>query len=152
MSTPEPQIKFPDVPPIDFFVEELSDQAKAIRNQYVNEYMKDFNAFDACIRIGFQPSFAREYAQKWMSEPYVLQEIAKRKITAPKTGDDLIVEDKALIEHTLRQAMQHGPYASRVGAAKTLAGIHGIDQAPDQSGKRISEMVDAFKAIATKVE
>ena len=41
-------------------------QEKALRDLFVQEYIKDFDPFQACLRVGFQAAFAVEYAKKFM--------------------------------------------------------------------------------------
>ena len=123
---------------------------KALWDQFLDEYMKDFNPFDACLRVGFSELFAIEYSKNLMAKPYIKQEIMRRKSeVGAEKDEDKIARHKALIEATLLETMQNGQPATRVAAAKTLAGIHGLDQAPDRSGDAISNLVDELKTVAT---
>lgn len=124
----------------------LSEQEKALRDLFVNEYLKDFDPFQAALRVGFLVTFALEQGKKLMQESYVQRQIA---LLTRKPSEDFD-SDKALIENTLRQAMQHGPYASRVSAAKTLAEMRGLAK-PDTADDNEAVLVDLFRDFATKV-
>lgn len=127
----------------------LNEQEKALRDLFVEEYVKDFDAFQACIRVGFQATFAVEYAKRFYAEPYVQRRIAEKQREPVQNTDVQQQEDKALILSVLRQAAQNGPYASRVAAAKQLATIHGFDRQPaDQSAEQ--QMIELFRNFAQR--
>jgi hypothetical protein len=127
---------------------EPNDQEKALLDKFVIEYLKDFDPYQACLRIGFMPAFAAEYCKLYMAKPYVQRQIADHKSKPANTTEDVIERDKQLILNTLRLTLQHGPLQSRTAAAKILAGIHGIDQAPDRTGDELAKLVDTFRDIA----
>ena len=128
---------------------EPSGQEKALRDLFVQEYIKDFDPFQACLRVGFQAAFAVEYAKRFMSEPYVLRRIAELQRSTPENEDAQSREDKALVLSVLRQAAQNGPYASRVQAAAKLASIYGLDR-PDGGEEGEQALIDAFRDFAAK--
>ncbi|ARB11146.1 terminase small subunit [Pseudomonas phage JG054] len=128
---------------------ELSEQEKALRDLFVQEYVKDFDPFQACLRVGFQAAFAVEYAKRFMSEPYVLRRIAELQRSTPENEDAQSREDKALVLSVLRQAAQNGPYASRVQAAAKLASILGLDR-PDGGEEGEQALIDAFREFAAR--
>lgn len=128
---------------------ELSEQEKALRDLFVQEYIKDFDPFQACLRVGFQAAFAVEYAKRFMSEPYVLRLIAELQRSTPENEDAQSREDKALVLSVLRQAAQNGPYASRVQAAAKLASILGLDR-PDGGEEGEQALIDAFRDFAAR--
>ena len=133
------------------FDTEPTEQEKALMDLFVSEYIKDYDAYSACIRVGFQPAFAREYCGRLMDKPYVLRAITAHKNAPAEKGEAVIDRDRKLIESTLREAMQKGPFQTRVAAAKTLAGVHGIDQAPDRTAEEAGRLVQLFKDIAREV-
>lgn len=109
---------------------ELSPNEKALRDKFVTEYIKDMNSVLACIRIGFMRTFAEEYAKKFMSESYVQSEIYRRRYEEETVSTKAQAEkDKLLVLSVLREAMLHGPYASRVAAAGRMAQMQGYDAA-----------------------
>lgn len=128
---------------------ELSEQEKALRDLFVQEYIKDFDPFQACLRAGFQAAFAVEYAKRFMSEAYVQRRIADLQRATPENEDAQAKQDKALVLSVLRQAAQNGPYASRVQAAAKLATILGLDR-DDSVEESEQALIDAFREFATR--
>ena len=128
---------------------ELNQQEKALRDYFVQEYLKDFDPYQACLRVGFQSAFAIEYAKRFMSEPYVLQRIEEEKRARSMDSDEEVKNDLALIVNGLRQASQNGPYASRVQAMRALMDLRGFVRKDDgQDGEQA--LIDAFREFATK--
>lgn len=110
---------------------ELSDREKALRDLFVQEYLKDYDAFAACLRCGFMRSFAGEYAQRFMTEPYVRQQIeiySYVKHEDPKQQEQVVEYNRQRIMNGLfREAHYHGPgasHAARVAALTKLAILH----------------------------
>ena len=128
---------------------EPSGQEKALRDLFVQEYIKDFDPFQACLRVGFQAAFAVEYAKRFMSEAYVQRKIADLQRATPENEDAQAKQDKALVLSVLRQAAQNGPYASRVQAAAKLATILGLDR-DDSVEESEQALIDAFREFATR--
>lgn len=128
---------------------ELSPQEKALRDAFVLEYVKDFDPYSACLRVGFQSAFAIEYAKKFMGESYVQQRISELQRVTPENEEAQAKEDKALVLSVLRQAAQNGPYASRVAAAAKLASILGLDR-PDGGEEGEQALIDAFRDFAAR--
>ena len=106
----------------------LSEQEKAVRNVFVDQYLIDFEPVLACMRIGFKPGFAEDYANRFMSEPYVQARIMQQKMKAPDDELDQEESDKALTLSVLHEAALRGPFSSRVAAASKLASILGMDK------------------------
>lgn len=128
----------------------LSEEEKALRDLFCLEYIKDFNEVQACIRMGFMATYAETYGRRYLEEPYVQQQIAALQRKQQLTEEEQREEDKALIMAVLRQAAQHGPYASRVQAAKQLAIMHGLDKTESDGGEE--QLINAFKDFAAKVQ
>ena len=53
----------------------LTDKQTAVRDTFVGQYMKDFDAYRACIRMGFLSAFAIDMAKMFMSDGYTLRKI-----------------------------------------------------------------------------
>lgn len=105
----------------------LSPAEKALRDKFVAQYLVDFDDYKAALRVGFLPSVAATYCKQLMNDGYVQREIARlqrEQQSDPKAQQE---RDRELTLNTLRQAMQNGPYASRVAAAARMAAIHGFD-------------------------
>lgn len=128
----------------------LSEEEKALRDLFCLEYIKDFNEVQACIRMGFMATYAETYGRRYLEEPYVQQQIAALQRKQQLSEEEQREEDKALIMAVLRQAAQHGPYASRVQAAKQLAIMHGLDKTESDGGEE--QLINAFKDFASKVQ
>jgi hypothetical protein len=135
----------------DMFESDLTEDQKALRDVFVNEYMKDFDAYQATLRCGFQPAFALTWAKTLMGESYVQRQIAflTRKPTADQAIRD--IEDRALCENTLREAMQKGPYQGRVAAARAFAALKGWEKPKEGEDSSEQDLVDVFKDIAQRV-
>lgn len=132
------------------FEPELNDQEKALRELFVQEYLKDFNTVQACLRVGFQAAFATEYAKRFIQEPYVQRRIAELRVAAPSNEELQAQQDKALVLSVLREEAQNGQSTSRVAAARQLAAIYKMDQ-PDGSEASDQALVEAFREFAAKV-
>lgn len=108
---------------------ELDPQQKALRDRFCDEYMLDSSPLNAARRVGFSNAFAKEYAEKFMTEPYVRQRIAyleRRPVDDPEAQEEL---DKRVVRARLMREA-HDPFsngASRVSALKQLCSILGMD-------------------------
>lgn len=110
---------------------ELSKDEKELRDKFVAEYLFDFDRVAAAIRVGFLPSFALEWSQKFLDESYVRQKIAQgMKAT---TEDDAKEEEETkrrIRASLLREANYRGAgssHAARVGALSKLSSFYGMD-------------------------
>lgn len=57
----------------------LTKQEKALRQRFVAEYLADYDAIDAAIRLGYQEAFAQQYAKQFLTEPYTLKLIKEKE-------------------------------------------------------------------------
>lgn len=109
-----------------------SYREKALRDFFVNEYLVDYDALAAAVRIGYGKSYAKDFAQRFMNEPYVLREIQRKEgLTNPET-EDPEASKKRIIAGLTREANYRGPGSSqsaRVAALSRLATLHGMDPA-----------------------
>ena len=126
----------------------LSENERAVRDLFVAEYLKDYDAFQACIRIGFQAVFATEYARKFMLEPYVQCRIANSRRAAPTDEEQRAKELRELAVSVLVQASQNGPYASRVAAVRELKAMYGWDKAGGEDEEQA--LIDALREFAQR--
>lgn len=108
--------------------EKLSAKEIALRNEFVRQYLLDYDEVLACMRLGFTKPFALEYSAKFMLDPYVQQQISINKLKSADDEQDQEEADKSLVLSVLREAAQKGPFASRVAAASKLAAICGMDK------------------------
>lgn len=98
-----------------------------IRDKFVTEYIVDYDGFNACLRMGFLHSVASTYAEQFLKEGYVQRGIAAAQRQQVRDPSDQLKADRELTLNTLREAMQRGPYASRVAAAAKFSAILGLD-------------------------
>ncbi len=109
----------------------MSDREKALRDLFVKEYLEDYDAFAACLRCGFMRSFAGDYAQKFMGEPYVrqqLQMMQQLETNIAPTEDEY--NKKRIMTGLFREANFRGEgasHAARVSALSKLAQLHGME-------------------------
>lgn len=113
---------------------DLSPREKALRDLFVREYLTDYDPIAACLRCGFMRSFAEEYATKFMSEPYVRQQLIILEQTTPLPGTGSNDADdynrKRIVTGLFREAhdMKNGSSSSRVSALKELAVIYRLTE------------------------
>lgn len=114
--------------PPEVFSPDLKQEEQALRDLFVEEYFKDFDPILACIRVGFNVAFAREFAQILMLEPYVQRKIQEAMRKPDENPEEEKKRDFALIKNGLREAGMSGPKMNRVAAWKTLAQVQGLDK------------------------
>lgn len=140
----------------------LSEKEKALRHEFVRQYLIDFDPVLACMRVGFTKNFAEDYAIRFMAESYVQKRITETSLTNPDDENEQEEKDKQLTLSVLREASQNGPYSSRVAAASKLASILGMDK-PVASSLEITNRggvmvvpgigdVDDWEAVAVKAQ
>jgi hypothetical protein len=121
----------------DAIAKQLTHRERALRDLFAKEYLSDYDALAAAIRIGYGKSYAQEYAVRFMNCPYVLQQI--QKLEKEATGDDPDVMRNMVRRGLIREAHYRGPGATasaRVAAFAKLAELEGLN-APK---KTINEM------------
>jgi hypothetical protein len=108
---------------------ELSDREKALRDLFCAEFLVDEHPIKAALRCGFQEAFAKEYAARFMNEPYVQRKIQDLK-HAPVDMGKMEEYDKQTVRAVLRREMQNegSTGAARVQAAAKMASILGMDK------------------------
>lgn len=106
---------------------ELSEREKALRDRFVAEYLIDRNELAAAIRIGYGAGFAKEYAVRFMGEPYTLNKIKELSAAQLKRTDEEI--DNLILQGLLERAQNpHGSDSSRVAAYAALAKLRGMEK------------------------
>lgn len=108
----------------DDAADDLTPQECALRDAFVREYLRDYSAYRAAIRLGYKAGIAGEYAAKFMHEPYVL-----RKIAELESNNGNVID--SIKSGLLREANFNGPGAShgaRVSAYTQLSRIEGMDK------------------------
>lgn len=106
---------------------DLTEHERELRDRFVEQYLIDYSAVDAAIRLGYADGFASNFAKKFLTEPYTLQRIAERE-------RELGLEDEQskhrhrVVAGLYREA--HNKFNSgsaRVSAFSTLAKILGLE-------------------------
>lgn len=105
----------------------LTKQEKALRQRFVAEYLEDYDAIGAAIRLGYQEAFAQQYAKQFLTEPYTLKLIKEKEAEfGILTEEDQ--HRKKIVAGLYREAhSRFNSGAARVAALTQLAKIIGIE-------------------------
>lgn len=123
----------------------LTEKEVLLRDSFVAEYLKDFDAYKACLRLGFQSTFAVQWSHTMVNDGYVQRKIA-HMTRIPDASPEQDAADRALIEVTLRTVMQRGSDSARVAAAGKLMVLKGLDGGGDGGGSE--ELAEQFRRLA----
>ena len=109
---------------------EIPPRQLQLYDDFVREYLQDFNWIQATLRIGYPSNIAADYAQKFKTTPYILRRIEEAKRAQPHSEN---VEDnyrQQVINALLRESQYSGPgssHGARVGALSKLSSILAMD-------------------------
>lgn len=105
----------------------LTKQERSLRQRFVEEYLADYDAVGAAIRLGYQEAFAQQYAKQFLTEPYTLKLIKEREAEfGILTEEDQ--HRKKIVAGLYREAhSRFNSGAARVAALTQLAKIIGIE-------------------------
>lgn len=123
----------------------LTEGERAVRDSFIQEYLKDHDPYRACIRMGFLANFAIDHAKIFMADGYVLRGIAYLTRKASVESSD---EDFADALENLRWLMHNGTPSSRATATKTYLEVKGYLKKDDDGEGRVTAIVDALKDFA----
>ena len=134
--------------PTSFNFDELQDKIQpqltqsemALRDKFVIEYIKDYDAFAACIRIGYAGPFAKEFSQRFLGETYVQNRIKKVEIAPPEEDLDEVTQRRKVYAALWKEANFTGMGSSqsaRVAALAKLSAFLGMD-APIRSQQELT--------------
>lgn len=135
----------------------LSPTEKELRDRFVTQYLIDYNAWAACVRVGFIKSVALTYASELMEDPYVRREISKREQERSVVTADEGAKAKMhsqLESWYLREANYMGAGAShsaRIAALNSLSKIHKLLDTEGDTSARDESLIKAFRDMATKL-
>jgi len=135
----KPEMLSPDPSPFE----------KDLFDRFVTEYLVDFDAYAASLRLGFNSTFANERSKLFLMEPYIQRQIAKRSREAPEDPAKTISEDIELVKTTLRRSMQQGSNLTQVQAASRMAEIHGLGKNSNNSDVEAA-IAEALASFATR--
>ena len=125
---------------------ELTYAERILRDQFVDAYMIDYDAYAAAVRIGYGPIYAKDYSARFMEEAYTLNRIAlKEKAFNAKGTPEEIETSKdemkqKIMAGLVRESNYRGPgcsQAARVAALAKLASMYGMD-APSRSQTEVT--------------
>lgn len=125
----------------------LTEKEIEVRKRWVREYLKDFDAKRACLRIGYAWSACDRMAELFEADSWTQRHLQEQK---ELQAADQFEKDKQLIIQTLRQCVSHGPYASRISAARELARIIGLGN-EDKSASEDDRKREAVLQFASKL-
>lgn len=123
----------------------LAADQQLLRDYFVAEYLKDFNAYKAALRMGFQPVFAVEHSTLLFNDGYVQRKIQHMTRTQ-KIGDD---EARLVVEHRLLEIAQRGSDNASVSAIREFNSMRGWSK-PDGIAEGAEVLVEALKEFAQK--
>ena len=75
-----------DLPP-RFGSVQLSQEQINLRHNFVSEYVKDMDSVKACLRLGYNISYAKDASKNFMLDPYVQYVLSARNVEAKSTPD-----------------------------------------------------------------
>lgn len=142
---------------------------KELRDKFIAEYLRDYNAYGACVRIGFTGEEALETAKEYMEEPYVkrgitdaedrrsahlrtVQEEDLSQLPAGFVPHDEETDKQRIVSGLFREAFYKGPGAthnSRVSALGTLAKIYKLDKEEAKEIDHLKTNVMVVPAMGT---
>jgi hypothetical protein len=137
-----------DFDPNSFLEPKPTPGELALWDRFVAEYVKDFRPIAACIRVGFNATFAEAHAPVLLGKPYIQRKILEYKSTPVEDDKDRIAAMRKRVESTFLAAMECGDPKVAVAAAAKLGEMHGFMEAPDKSGEELKEVVNFFKDVA----
>ncbi|HWV45502.1 MAG TPA: terminase small subunit [Nitrospira sp.] len=115
----------------DAMAPQLTASERVLRDKFIVEYLKDYDAFGASLRAGFMSTMAIEYAKRFLEEPYVQSEIARLERAAaedPKAEEEQ--RKRFILASLTREANYRGPgssHAARVAALAKLGNFLDMD-------------------------
>ncbi|MBG89585.1 MAG: hypothetical protein CMO80_22180 [Verrucomicrobiales bacterium] len=138
-----------------------TDSEKELRDKFIVEYLRDYNSYAACVRLGYMDEMALEEAQKLMEEPYVKRGIAdaeaaravhlssKKDADLSKLPDGFVPHEEEtdrqrIVSGLFREAFYKGPgstHSSRVAALSALSKIYKLDKEEEKVAEIVSRVM-----------
>lgn len=135
-------------------VPEPSLAAKKQMDRFVQEYMRDYDALAACIRLGYSKHAAEQFATHFMESPHVQRAIkGSEEADKDEEGDEIELRKRKIIASLTREAHFYGPGSSqgaRVAALAQLAKITGMESSKVEHSHKGGVML--VPSTATNVE
>jgi hypothetical protein len=111
----------------EFFAQELTLEELAFRRSFVKEYLRDFDAYRACLRLGLLSQFANKWKDILMGEAAVQRMIATALETIGDEDERALDADKQLVLSKMRMVALSGENKDAVNAAKVIAQMRGFN-------------------------
>lgn len=122
----------------------LTEKEVLLRDSFVAEYLKDFDAYKACLRLGFQATYATYWSETLFKDGYVQRKITYMTST-PAVSPEQDAVDRAMVETTLRVVMQRGSDSARVAAVREFRALKGWGEGDAAASE---DLADMFKRVA----
>lgn len=103
---------------------EVHDSDRPFKNAFVNEYLKDFNAIQSCLRLGVKKTKVKSTSKKLLADPYIV-DLLLIKIRTMDEGD--IVTRSEIINNIKRIALVSDNEDIRLKAWGKLAKLSGME-------------------------
>jgi hypothetical protein len=123
----------------------LTEQERLLRDHFVSEYLKDFDPYKACLRLGFQATFAVEQCRTLYNDGYVQRKIAFVTVQAL---DRTSMKEK--IQNRLVQIGLNGSDTASVSALRELNAMNGWSK-PDGDGESEAGLIEVFRDLARQL-
>lgn len=115
----------------EFLEQPLSEREQALRREFVKQYLVDYDAHAAALRVGFLANIADDYAKQFMGESFVQKLIAEHESkVALDEGPEREAQKKRVMAQLMREAHFTGKgssHAARVAALGKLAALFGLE-------------------------
>lgn len=138
---------------------EPSIERKRMMDRFVQEYLRDYDAVAACLRMGYNKTAAEGFASQFMESPHVQRGIKDGEDAEKEDDDDHEAKKRKIIAGLNREANYFGPGSSqgaRVAALAQLAKINGLESSKVEHSHKGGVMlvpstatnVDTWEAMA----
>jgi hypothetical protein len=119
----------------------LTEKEVILRDGFVSEYLKDFDPYKACIRLGFQTTFAVQWSHTLFNDGYVQRKLAYMTTQRQDNDEEL----KAKLEQRLLQIALRGSDSAGVAAVREIRAIKGWGEGDGGGGEDLAEQ---FRRLA----
>lgn len=105
----------------------MSSDERALKDLFVQQYIIDYNEYNAALRMGLAPSVAATYCKQLLDDGYVQREIVRLRREEQIDEKAQRAQDRELAFATLRKVMEIGSPAAMVAATRVMADMHGFN-------------------------
>lgn len=104
------------------------EQKRELCDYFIDEYKRDYNSLNACLRMGIDPSIAFRQARMFMENTYVLDNLSADKVLKNPNKLENVEDARQFVTSTLFSIAQKGSYKDRIEACKQIAQIYGLNK------------------------